>query len=116
MPNSVVLLADDLTGALDAVAPFADHSPVRAFPIVWTADAARGWPAPIALSMETRAPAPKAAGRRVRAALASVPDADIRFKKIDSFARGNTAEEIAACAARDRAGTVLVAPAVTRPA
>lgn len=111
MPKSVALLADDLSGALDAAAPFAGQGPGGVIPAVWTVDSARGRSAPLAQSTETRAYSPSKARQRVGAAVISLPDADIRFKKIDSLVRGNTADEIAACAACDRFATILVAPA-----
>ena len=111
VPKSVALLADDLSRALDAAAPFAGRNPVGVIPAVWTVDSARGRSAPLAQSTETRAYSPSKAKQRVGTAVISLPDADIRFKKIDSLVRGNTADEIATCAACDRFATILVAPA-----
>lgn len=108
------LLADDLTGALDAAAPFAAAR--AAIAVRWrTEDDAAGeldWPdGDAALSTSSRAlPEPEAVGRvhRLAPGLAAGRPA---FKKIDSLLRGNTAAEIVAAHRAGGFATTLVAPA-----
>ena len=95
VPDSVTLVADDLTGALDSAAPFADTAPAGKFPVVWSPSAIPGRIAPLGVSTETRVLSAGAARSGVLDALAALPEAGLHFKKIDSLARGNTAFDIA---------------------
>lgn len=108
MRDRVALVADDLTGALDSAAPFAGAAPASRVSVVWLPDKVPGPVARLGISTESRSLAPVAACDRVRAALNSLPQADIRFKKIDSLARGNTCHEIAACLDVDLFGIIVV--------
>lgn len=108
---SCLLIADDLTGACDAAAPFAGAG----LPAV-VALADSHLPARcrvLALSTESRDAAPqeiRAAIRRT-AALASGRHAGIIFKKIDSTLRGNTGVEIAAALEEFHCRAAVVCPA-----
>ncbi|MGH7043815.1 MAG: four-carbon acid sugar kinase family protein, partial [Acetobacteraceae bacterium] len=87
------VLADDLTGALDAAACVVGGAgPV---PTVWKPPVVLPWPA--AIDAGTRAlPGPQA--RALTARLALVLDgAEPAFRKIDSLLRGHVAAELAAC-------------------
>ncbi|MBB3330995.1 uncharacterized protein YgbK (DUF1537 family) [Halomonas campaniensis] len=115
----VAIVADDLTGALDAAAPFAARGAVTRVVIAleqvetalssWAGD----MPEVIAVNTESRHLAPEAAAARVaRAARALAPLApEWWFKKIDSTLRGQVVAE--ALALRRATGRrVLLAPAV----
>ena len=87
------LLADDLTGALDAAARFVPIAgPV---PAVWKPQAALGWPA--AIDSGTRHLPEHTALSRLALLAAVLDDAEPAFKKIDSLLRGHVAAELAAC-------------------
>ena len=87
------VLADDLTGALDAAARFvALAGPV---PTVWKPSAGVSWPA--AVDAGTRA-LPEAEARALMARLSLVLEgAEPAFRKIDSWLRGHVAAELGAC-------------------
>ena len=114
----VAIVADDLTGALDAAAPFAGHglktrvllNIERAAPAVWTNTQV------LSLTSETRHLSPQVAGERVWNAtcdaFARAPR--ILFKKIDSTLRGNVAAEITAVLRASGLRHALIAPAVPR--
>ena len=85
----VRIVADDLTGALDAAAPLVGVA--GPLPVLWDAQAALKAGGSFVLDSRSRdAPAPlrwsDALGR-----------ADLAYKKIDSLLRGRTVDEIAAC-------------------
>ena len=112
LPEHIVLLADDLTGACDAAAAFlSTNRAVR----VWLGAAAT-FPAtePVqAFNTDSRSLSPAKASRivtRTAAALASNPQA-LLFKKIDSAARGPFAAEILAAHRAFGSRAVLLAPA-----
>ena len=87
------VLADDLTGALDAAACFVGG--VGPVPTVWKPPAVLSFPA--AVDAGTRGLAAGAA-RAVMARLALVLDgAEPAFRKIDSLLRGHVAAELGAC-------------------
>lgn len=87
------LIADDLTGALDAVAPFAAaESPVE---VRWVRPPQLAPGRSLALDLETRDLAPAAAEARSREAAPVLKGADVAFKKVDSVLRGHPAREIA---------------------
>ncbi len=89
------LIADDLTGACDAAAPFAAAGLRTIVPLAgWIAEDADV----VACSTESRNIVPAAARGRLCAVVAAVRRYAPRiiFKKIDSTLRGNTAHEIVA--------------------
>jgi len=105
---SVRLLADDLTGALDAGAEFAGDGPVMAF---WHGGLPETWPDHCAIDSGTRelgTAAARAAVSRLAPALAT---GEVAFKKIDSLMRGATVAEIAACFATGLWRAAVLAPA-----
>ena len=87
-----LLIADDLTGACDAAAPFAALG--RPVAVALTPGAVPGAVRVLAVSTGTREASP----HEIRGAMARVPfrSARVHFKKIDSTLRGDVAEEIAA--------------------
>jgi uncharacterized protein YgbK (DUF1537 family) len=98
------LLADDLTGALDASAPFAaGRAPIT---VAWLSEeideagpltaTPRGLDDHAALSSASRGLPQAVAATRVRRLSAWLGDGRPAFKKIDSLLRGNTASEIVA--------------------
>ncbi len=112
LPERIVLLADDLTGACDSSAAFlSTGGAVR----VWLG-AAAAFPATEhvqAFNTNSRSHSPAKASRivaRAAAALASNPQT-LLFKKIDSAARGPFAAEILAAHLAFGSRAVLLAPA-----
>ena len=108
MEKSVAILADDLTGALDAAAAFASRS--RPIDVVWAGRA----PAPrldFAIDSESRGISPDAAGSRVARFLPMLSGHAVPFKKVDSLLRGNTMAELAICGASAAFASVVLAPA-----
>src|SRR5580704_9581329 len=112
LPERIVLLADDLTGACDSAAAFL---PTGRAVRVWLGTAAT-FPAtePVqAFNTDSRSLSPAKASRivaRIAAALASNPQT-LLFKKIDSAARGPFAAEILAAHLAFGSRAVLLAPA-----
>jgi uncharacterized protein YgbK (DUF1537 family) len=99
----VRIVADDLTGALDAAAPLVGVA--GPLPVFWDAQAATGVAGSFALDSESRyVPAP---GRWFDLLSA----ADLAYKKIDSLLRGRTVEEIAACLESGLFASAVIAPA-----
>ncbi|WP_163559121.1 four-carbon acid sugar kinase family protein [Halomonas sp. NO4] len=114
----VAIIADDLTGALDAAAPFAARGASTRVVIDLSklAEALASWeepPAVVAVNTESRHLPPAAAAERVeRAARLLVPLAPtVWFKKVDSTLRGAV---VAECLALRRVveRPLLLAPAV----
>ncbi len=105
--HQVGIIADDLSGALDAAAPFGSS----ANPIVvsWGA----GLPAPrnYAFDSETRQASAAAAAAAVATLLPRLSHCDVAFKKVDSLMRGNTVPELLACCTADMFRSVVIAPA-----
>jgi D-threonate/D-erythronate kinase len=104
--RDVRIMADDLTGALDAAARVV-HA-VGPLPVRWRTTGARG-----ALAFDTGS---REAGRTsaidaVRAAMPLMAGAAIAYKKVDSQWRGNTAAEIAAAFAAGAYSHAVIAPA-----
>jgi uncharacterized protein YgbK (DUF1537 family) len=105
----LLVVADDLTGALDAAAPFADRglrvrvatSPEFLAAALQGADVA-------AVSTRSRELAPDAARMAVAGVLAALPAGVALFKKVDSRLKGNIAAELSAFPA----GPVLAVPAL----
>ncbi len=104
---SVRLLADDLTGALDASVRLVARA--GELPVTWDAAAALTTDGPLALVTPTRdGPAEKAVA--AIAALKNFWRADtLAFKKIDSLWRGNTLPEMIALIESGVFATVIVA-------
>ncbi|MDE0307947.1 MAG: hypothetical protein OXI87_24135 [Albidovulum sp.] len=100
------ILADDLTGTLDAAAPFASE---RAPVIAALSEADLG--ARFAICTCTRDEPPERAASAVARNLPLLAGARIAFKKIDSLLRGNTAIELAACARSGMFRRVIISPA-----
>ncbi|MGO4284826.1 four-carbon acid sugar kinase family protein [Bosea sp. TAB14] len=103
------LLADDLTGALDAAAAFA--SPSEPVPVCWREAVPRA--GAVALDSRTR----EALAEEACAAVAAVagrlfaPGSGLAFKKIDSLLRGPQGAEIAAILEVLKPSRCVVAPA-----
>ncbi|MCP5151899.1 MAG: four-carbon acid sugar kinase family protein [Chromatiales bacterium] len=118
MPR-VVVVADDLTGAHDAAAPFSMRGlDTRVARRIEAIEATLQEPGCAVLSVNTTSrhlPSAEAAAR-VRAvrdrltALGVVPD--VVYKKVDSTLRGNVAAEVAALADGDPPRPVLACPAL----
>jgi len=109
MPR-LAIIADDLTGALDAAAPFAA---VAGGVVVATrpdalGEALESGAGVVAVSTRSREIAPAAAQDRVAAVLAALPAGTRVFKKVDSRLKGNVADELAAFGDRP----LLAAPAI----
>jgi len=109
MPD-VAIIADDLTGALDAAAPFA----MRGIPTAAVLgpdgldEALASGARVISISTDSREIEPEEAKARVAAAFTALPQCVRLFKKIDSRLKGNIAAELAALPHRRS----LVAPAI----
>lgn len=105
--SKVRILADDLTGALDAAARFVPMVSELAVSWISAPENTRG----AAFDTETRDLAGPEAGAGVAAAGAWLCGADISYKKIDSQLRGPVAEEIAAAFRAGRFARAIIAPA-----
>ncbi len=99
------ILADDLTGALDAAACFAPA--VGRIPVVWAPP--RHLPMPAAIDAGTRELAEAEAAWLARRLAPVLDDADPAFRKIDSLLRGHVGIDIAASLAGFAHG--VIAPA-----
>lgn len=108
MSGSLRLAADDLTGALDAAAPFAgEGAPVAVFRDAARAAVHRGaW----ALDAATRGGGLARAGEAARQ-IAPALAAGLAFRKIDSLLRGHVAAEIAATVEAGSFPSAVIAPA-----
>lgn len=104
----VRILADDLTGAMDAGACFA--SSTRGLPVHWRSNPSCTEES-FVITTESRDIAQRTALTRLRAQVAAVANADIAFKKIDSLLRGNTIAEITECVRSFEFGSAIIAPA-----
>jgi D-threonate/D-erythronate kinase len=100
----VRIVADDLTGALDAAAPLSRRE--GPLPVFWEPGAIPAGTSSFALDTDSR-DAPGATS----AWLGALRGADLACKKIDSLLRGNTAREVAACLASGWFQSALIAPA-----
>jgi len=104
------IIADDLTGAFDAAAPFAGRGlPVRValHPGAMAAALASG-AAVIAVSTQSREISEAEAALQVAAVAARLPAGTRIFKKVDSRLKGHVAAELAALSPT----ALLVAPAI----
>jgi uncharacterized protein YgbK (DUF1537 family) len=100
----VRIVADDLTGALDAAAPLSRRE--GPLPVFWGQSAIEPGAGSFALDTDSR-DAPRATSTW----LGALHGADLAYKKIDSLLRGNTAREVAACLASGWFQSALIAPA-----
>ena len=105
----VAILADDLTGALDTAAPFAAKD--DAVTVGWRKGAIAGSRA-FAFDTATREANARDATALVLSCLPRLREAKISFKKLDSLMRGNTIEELAACAGSGGFASVVIRPTV----
>jgi uncharacterized protein YgbK (DUF1537 family) len=106
----LAIIADDLTGALDAAAPFAVRgirTVVALSPAALPAALATGAPV-IGVSTDSRDLAPEAATKAVRLTISLLPAGTGLFKKVDSRLKGNVAAELDAIEHESS----LVAPAI----
>jgi uncharacterized protein YgbK (DUF1537 family) len=92
----LAIIADDLTGALDAAAPFAMHgvSTCVALDLGGLPEALASGARVIGISTDSREIAPLAATEAVRHAVAALPAGIRLFKKVDSRLKGNIAAEL----------------------
>lgn len=104
------IIADDLTGALDAAAPFAMRgiSTAVALNIDALPQAIATGARIVGVSTDSREISPKEANAAVGAALAALPVGTPIFKKVDSRLKGNVAAELDAIPHRQS----LVVPAI----
>lgn len=113
----IVIIADDLTGALDCAAPFAKRGLVTRVAALPAASRASGAgrlrdAQVIAINTESRHLEPAAAAEMVRrAVLDYAAGAVILFKKVDSTLRGNVANETVAALEASARRNVIFAPA-----
>jgi len=108
--NLLCIIADDLTGAFDAAAPFAArgqsvvvalHPGALAKALSFKCDV-------VAVSTQSREISPHEAASRVAGIAASLPAGVRLFKKVDSRLKGNVGSELTALAPKH----LLVAPAI----
>ncbi len=99
------IVADDLTGALDARGAARGARRAAAGALAASARSRR------ARRASPSTPNPATPRRRAPAWLEAFAGADLAYKKIDSLLRGNTVHEIAACLASGRFASALIAPA-----
>jgi uncharacterized protein YgbK (DUF1537 family) len=100
----VRIIADDLTGALDAAAPFV--AVTGPLPVLWDIPSNARPGDSFALDTETRDSEQPPVGWPQ-----GFQNADLAFKKIDSLLRGRTVDEIAACLESGLFQSALIAPA-----
>jgi uncharacterized protein YgbK (DUF1537 family) len=103
------LLADDLTGALDAGAEFA--SPAAPLPVFWPGALPDTLPGSAALDSGTREQGPEQAAAVVAGLAPMLAGAGIAYKKIDSLMRGASLAELAACFTAGGWPAAILAPA-----
>jgi D-threonate/D-erythronate kinase len=111
--RSAWLIADDLTGAVDAAVAFAGTP--EAVIVELTRNASAPAPAPGALRVidtETREAGPGTAAARVAEIAARIGPADRVFKKIDSLLRGPIAAELGALGGARAHRLIVLAPAL----
>lgn len=101
---SFVLLADDLTGALDTAARFVPR--FGALPVTWKGDWASG-----ARDLATREGSEAAAVAAHEACAPVLRGATLAFKKLDSLLRGHPAAELAASFRAGGFDHMVIAPA-----
>ena len=101
---SFVLLADDLTGALDTAARFVPR--FGALPVTWKGGWASG-----ARDLATREGSEAAAVAAHEGCAAALRGASLAFKKLDSLLRGHPAAELAASFRAGGFDHMVIAPA-----
>src|SRR5947199_4668329 len=106
--RGVAILADDLTGALDAAAPFA--LPGQPIDVIW-ATARPPLSGGFAFDSETRELPARRAEAAVESFLPHLASRGLSLKKIDSLLRGNTIIEVAACWKSGMFRSLVMAPA-----
>ena len=108
----LAIIADDITGAMDAAAPFAE----RGLDVeLVLSDAAISLPPTVdvlAVDTHSRHLPPAEAAAAVARCIAALPPGTLLFKKIDLTLRGAIVEEIRAAA--PGRGRIIIAPAVPR--
>ncbi|WP_460273441.1 four-carbon acid sugar kinase family protein [Celeribacter sp. ULVN23_4] len=114
--TETLILADDLTGALDSAVGFADarHKVVVARSPAAVPEVLAMAPDVLAVNTASREIAPGEAAARVIAALEAVSPTAFKtvMKKVDSRLKGNVAAETAAMAAWCRAARAIACPAI----
>ena len=108
--SALRILADDLTGALDTVAAFAQGG--RVCLDRWALQARGESDAVEVVATATRDLPPAALPQALRGLADWLAGARIAFKKVDSLLRGNTFEELRVLAASGCFSRVLLAPAL----
>ena len=104
----LAMLADDLTGALDAASAFASaRQPVT---VSWSVPIASR-SASFAIDSESREVLPSEVVKRMAALLPAIASGGPAYKKIDSLMRGNTILELQSCSASGLFGSIVIAPA-----
>jgi D-threonate/D-erythronate kinase len=110
----VAIVADDLTGAMDASSPFADaglRCRVLLGPNI-ACQASCTDEAVLAIDTDSRDQLPHLAAAAVRKALSGIDlQSTLLFKKIDSTLRGNLASELGAALGASKRTLAIVAPA-----
>lgn len=111
----LAIIADDLSGALDAAAPFAARgiATMVALDVSALPEAIAAGARIIGVSTDSRELLPDAAREAVRHAVAKLPKGVPLFKKVDSRLKGNIAAELDAIA-HDRSLVVPAIPAFGR--
>ncbi|MCW4462899.1 hypothetical protein OK349_14370 [Sphingomonas sp. BT-65] len=116
MTTPILIVADDLTGALDSAAPFASRGlHVRvALGVDAVAEAAAAAPDVLAIDTRSRNLSPLLAAARVEAAWSAAQALAPRLvmKKIDSRLKGEVAAETAALLAASGRSSAIACPAV----
>ncbi len=91
MADSILVLADDLTGALETAAKFAEHG----FPVKLITSPLESYPSGVVVAAtESRHLSPELAAAQVAKFTAGSPA--LVYKKTDSALRGNIAAELGA--------------------
>lgn len=120
MTTPILIVADDLTGALDSAAPFASRSlHVRvALGVDSIGEAVAAAPDVLAVDTRSRALAPQLAAERVEAAWTAAKALAPRLvmKKVDSRLKGEVAAETAALLAASGRASAIACPAVPEQA
>jgi uncharacterized protein YgbK (DUF1537 family) len=105
----VRMLADDLTGSLDTICPFASTS--EPIPVFWQGGAQPPVSGSFAFDTETRELSTRGAVDAIADLTPTLLVADVAIKKLDSLLRGHTAAEIAACLDTGAFASTVLAPA-----
>jgi uncharacterized protein YgbK (DUF1537 family) len=105
----LAIIADDLTGAMDAAAPFAERG-LAVQLVLSDAEVSPGASDVVAFDTNSRHLPPAKAAAAVARSIAALPPTTPLFKKIDSTLRGAVVDEIRAAAGGRTA--IVIAPAV----